>query len=511
MSTSNAQTANAREHEMTVNQAVRLYWKALLWSALLSTALVMEGSDGKILGALYAQPAFQKAYGRRSAKGTYEIPAPWQAGHNQGSGVGGIAGLYSAGWLCERFGFRKTVIAGMVMTIAFICIQFFSNSLQVLLVGQILLGFPLGMFQAVTTVYAVEVTPTCLRGYMTTYVNACWLIAAGVMRGMLNVSAPWSYRVPFAVQLFWPIPLIIGLYFAPESPWWLIRQNRSDEAKLALSRLTTPQSDIEFSLDESIALMTFITDHERSVESCTTYRACFRGVNLRSTIIVMGCYAAQLLDGNSLRADSTYLFREAGLPTTWSFNMTIINYSLALVGQIVSWFIICAVGRRTIYIWGLSWIALLFLIIGAIGIPLNGEKNSSLSWAVGGILIMSTFVHNCSIGPVAFSLVSELPSSLLRSKSVAVARLFYNILGVPIGVIIPYMISSTAWGWGALAGFFWGGTCLLMLTFTYFCIPEPKDRTVAELDYLFESNISARKFATTEVTISEILNDRHHV
>jgi SP family general alpha glucoside:H+ symporter-like MFS transporter len=136
----NAETANAKEHEITVKQAVRLYWKAILWSALMSTALVMEGFDGKILGSLYAQPAFQKAYGQRQKSGSYQITAAWQAGLGQGSGVGGIAGLYSAGFISERFGFRKTVIAGLIMIIGFIFIQFFANSLVVLLIGQLLLG-----------------------------------------------------------------------------------------------------------------------------------------------------------------------------------------------------------------------------------------------------------------------------------------------------------------------------------------------------------------------------------
>jgi SP family general alpha glucoside:H+ symporter-like MFS transporter len=305
--------------------------------------------------------------------------------------------------------------------------------------------------------------------------------------------------------------LIIGVYFAPESPWWLIRQNRPEEAKTALIRLTTPQSDSNFNIDETISLMALTIDHEREVEANTTYLACFKGLNLRRTIIVMGCYAAQLLDGNSLRANSTYFFEQAGLPTTQAFNMTIVNYSLALLGQIVAWFIISYVGRRTIYLWGLTWIFVLFIIIGGIGIPLQHKANSSLSWAVGGILITSTFVHNCSIGPVAFSLVSELPSSLLRSKTVALARLFYNILGIPIGIIVPYMINRTAWGWGALAGFFWAGSCLLMLTFTYFYIPEPKDRTIAELDILFEEKIPARKFATTQVTFAELLKKKGDV
>lgn len=136
----NAETANAKEHEMTLKQAVKLYRKAILWSALMSAALVMEGFDGKILGSLYAQPAFQAAYGDLQKNGSYQISAAWQAGLGNGSGVGGIIGLYSAGFISERFGFRKTVIAGLIMVIGFIFIQFFANSLVVLLIGQILLG-----------------------------------------------------------------------------------------------------------------------------------------------------------------------------------------------------------------------------------------------------------------------------------------------------------------------------------------------------------------------------------
>lgn len=309
----------------------------------------------------------------------------------------------------------------------------------------------------------------------------------------------------------WPVPLIIGVYFAPESPWWLVRQNRVEEAKAALGRLTTPQWDDSIDLDETISLMTFTIEHERELEASTTYLACFKGLNLRRTIIIIGCYAAQLLDGNSLRANSTYFFRQAGLPTTQAFNMTIVNYCLALLGQIVAWFILSYVGRRTMYLWGLVWILILFLITGGLGVSLRDDANSSISWAVGGILIASTFVHNCSIGPVAFSLVSELPSSLLRSKSVAIARLCYNILGIPISILIPYMINPQAWGWGAMAGFFWAGSCLLMLTFTYFYIPEPKNRTVTELDILFEKRTPARKFATTQVTFEEILEKNSEV
>jgi SP family general alpha glucoside:H+ symporter-like MFS transporter len=63
------------------------------------------------------------------------------------------------------------------------------------------------------------------------------------------------------------------------------------------------------------------------------------------------------------------------------------------------------------------------------------------------------------------------------------------------------MLNPLAWNWGAKAGFFYGGTCVLSVVYTYFCIPEPIGRTYGELNVLFQQKVSARKFATTEVTL----------
>lgn len=104
-----------------------------------------------------------------------------------------MLGLAISGYVCERFGFRKTMIAALAIVPCIIFIQFFAPSLGVLEVAQILLGtttssftlkacakggksgIPLGMFQTITCVYAIEVMPTTLRGYLTSYVNMCWV------------------------------------------------------------------------------------------------------------------------------------------------------------------------------------------------------------------------------------------------------------------------------------------------------------------------------------------------
>lgn len=63
------------------------------------------------------------------------------------------------------------------------------------------------------------------------------------------------------------------------------------------------------------------------------------------------------------------------------------------------------------------------------------------------------------------------------------------------------MLNPTAWNWKNYAGFFWGGVCFLCIVYVYFRLPEPRGRTFAELDVLFEKRISARKFASTEVDV----------
>lgn len=190
----NVEDAAAQEHDLGLFQALRLYPKGVLWSIIMSTAIVMEGYDTKLIASLFAQPAFQKHYGHLQADGSYQISASWQAGLTNGSAVGQLCGLLVAGSLSERLGFRRTIILGLVTIMGSIFIQFFAFTLIMLEIGQILLGLhlhpllvaldgsnlsfsgiPLGLLQTIPVVYALEISPTSLRAHLTTYINVCWV------------------------------------------------------------------------------------------------------------------------------------------------------------------------------------------------------------------------------------------------------------------------------------------------------------------------------------------------
>jgi MFS transporter, SP family, general alpha glucoside:H+ symporter len=73
-----AQDATEKDHQLTVLQAIKLYPKAVFWSAVVSASCLMDGYDLKLIGLLFAQPQFNKAYGKLQPNGKYQISAAWQ-------------------------------------------------------------------------------------------------------------------------------------------------------------------------------------------------------------------------------------------------------------------------------------------------------------------------------------------------------------------------------------------------------------------------------------------------
>ncbi|KAE8141908.1 general substrate transporter [Aspergillus pseudotamarii] len=501
-----AQAAIAKEREMTLWEALRLYPKAVGWSLLFSCAIIMEGYDVVLIGSFLAFPAFNEKYGHLMSDGTYGLEAKWQAGVNNAMACGQIIGLFLNGLISERLGYRKTLMACLAATIGFVFILFFAPNIQTLVVGELFMGIPLGVYQTLVVTYASEVCPIALRAYLTTYVNLCWvlgqLLASGVLKGLAERTDQWAYRIPFALQWIWPIPIFIGVFLAPESPWWLIRQDRREDAVKAVKRLTSASAD--FNAEETVSMIVYTDALERRAETGTSYLDCFKKTDLRRTEIACCAWAAQSLCGAGLMGYSTVFYQRAGLAVSQSFTMSLVQYALGVVGTFVSWTAMSYFGRRTLYVGGLFLLAIVLFVIGFVSIA---PSTPAISWATGSMLLVYTFIYDSSIGPVCFALVGEIPSSRLRTKTVVLARNVYNILNLVTGLIIPYMLNVDAWNWRGKSGFFWGALCVCCLTWSFFRLPEPKGRSYAELDLLFERRVKTREFATAKTGLEDSQSD----
>ena len=236
---------------------------------------------------------------------------------------------------------------------------------------------------------------------------------------------------------------------------------------------------------------------EKSLSSGTSFFDCLKGTNLRRTEVVCFFWLVQTLCGQNLMGYFAYFCVQAGPPTVQSFNLSLGQYALGVIGTLASWFLMSMAGRRTLHIYGLASLFLLLVITGSLSFA--PDDNNAAKWAIGAMLIVFTFCYDCTVGPVTYSLVSELSSTRLKAKTIVLARCLYKISNIVVNVLTNYQLNDTAWGWVARSAYFWAGTCLACLIWAFFRLPEPKSRTYEELNVLFEKGTSARRFAETQV------------
>ncbi|EST04872.1 General substrate transporter [Kalmanozyma brasiliensis GHG001] len=508
----------------SLRESFRQWPKSVVWSVLFSLAIVQIGYDSSILSSFFAQPAFTQKFGECTLAddGTQncQISAPWQQGLTNGAWIGSIIGLQLAGSVAERIGHLRLMMISTTLMLSFVFIPFFATSLPIFLVGQILMGIPWGGFQSLASAYASEICPVSLRPLLTTYVNLCWvfgqLLAAGVLRATVVRSDVWAWKIPYALQFFWPFPVFITCCFAPESPWWLTRHGKDEQAFKSIDRLLSKDGISQADSDELVKdyqamiqyteAMEAINERESSLQKNNRYIDCFKGVDRRRTEIACWAWLIQITSGAPLQGFSTYFFSQAGLSTINAFNMSMAMYALGAVGTILSWFLVNRVGRRQMYLWGQSVMFSTMLVTGCLGFA---KQTTAVSWAIGAMLLLCTFVYDLTVGPICFAIIAEVSSTRLRSKTIVLACNTYNLALIVANILQPQMLNSNTWNLGPKTAFLWAVTGAFSLVWTYFRLPELANRTYGELEVLFAAKVPARKFATT--TIDQFQTIEHEV
>ncbi|KAF2632836.1 hypothetical protein BU25DRAFT_406146 [Macroventuria anomochaeta] len=155
------------EHTMSLRDAVRVYPKSVLYCVVLSMAIIMEGYQVGLVPSLFAQPVFQRKYGRVRPDGPHQLDNRYQSALTAAVQAGSIFCYWLSGIVIEETGYKRSMQGALLSLTCFIFIIFFAPSIILLVVGEGLLGIPWDIIQTVTTTYAVEVSPIALRAYVT--------------------------------------------------------------------------------------------------------------------------------------------------------------------------------------------------------------------------------------------------------------------------------------------------------------------------------------------------------
>lgn len=177
-------------------------------------------------------------------------------------------------------------------------------------------------------------------------------------------------------------------------------------------------------------MMVHTTEIETQLDneaSQTSYFQCFRGTDRRRTEICCMTFMGQLFSGSCFAYTPTYFFQQAGIQDTVSYSIGLGGTAVAFCGTIASWFILAHVGRRKIYTTGMGVLCTLLLIIGIVS---TASKSDDVKWVAGALTVVWLFTYSLSVGPVAYTIVSETSAIRVRAKTVCLARNAYALMNI---------------------------------------------------------------------------------
>lgn len=489
-----AYEGTGQEHALGTMEAVRIYWKAVILTVVVTTSIIMRGYDASVAPSFIALPAFRNRYGYPVKGHGNQVPAQWQSALGVATVVGQVFGSYLITFPMDRYGRRLTLIVCLILTSAIIPMQAFAPSIQVLTAGEYIGGFILGSYQVLIPTYSAELLPTVLRPYLAAYICVNYyiggLLTSGITAGFDNWTTEWAYRIPFMLQWVWPAIVIPTLLITPESPWWLVRNNRPDDARKALCRLSTKHPKVD--VDKTLAMMQKTTLYEDKVATGGSIWDCFKGTALRRTEIVIMIFFCQ--DFALSPISSSYFYEQLNFSTDKSFDLSIGNSVVNLVCGLLSFLFLRYVGRRSTFTWGIGIVALFQLVIGFLQLPSDYNTNKSYSLAQVIILFVASAFYALSVGPITYTILTEVPSMKLRSKSVAISIVIDAICGIVTGIFTPYLLNPGDANAKGKIDFLWGGISIISFLWCFFRLPETQNRTFEEIDLMFENRVPTRKF-----------------
>ena len=472
-------------------------------------AAAQYGFDYGLTGAFMAMVGFLKVFGYEAPNSPigWNISTVVQQLITSLMVIGGVVGSLAQGPLSSYMGRRRGMQIACVVCIVACAIMISTTSVGALYVARIILGIANGIFITTAQMYIVEVLPANLRGvglgmYAMVIVIAVTLSTI-ITRFTKNYTDRLCYQVPLAVMMGLPAVTFVLTQFCPESPRWLISRGRDDDARKALNRLRGPNYSNTEIAEEFAAMQAHHEAEHMAGKDKPKFMDLFKGTDRRRTVLSLCAVSMHAGSGSQFLINygifdflkiqlitGTYFFTMAGVVDP--FTMSIASNVVGIGGTIMSLYSIRLVGRRIQLIVGTSCCGLAQLIAAAVYTAHPGTKTS------GQVLTAMSAIYNffyCgTISPYAWTIGAELTTQRLRSYTIGLGSALNFVLAWAITFSAPYFINLANLNWGAKYGWIWFVSCFIMVAWMYFYLPETKDRTLEELDELFEARVPARKF-----------------
>ncbi|KAF3183624.1 Plasma membrane low glucose sensor [Orbilia oligospora] len=281
--------------------------------------------------------------------------------------VGTFFGALLSAQVADYFGRKHGLMISSVVFAIGVIFQTAATEIIILVVGRLIAGLGVGLLSAQVPMYQSETSPKWIRGAIVgSYqlaITIGLLLASCANQGTHERQDTGSYRIPLSIQFVWALILFFGMMLLPETPRFLIKRNRFDDAAKSLStlrRLPLDHPEIIAELNEIKANH----EYEMSIGQ-TSYKKLLSNQSgfLRKRLLTgVGIQVFQQLSGaNFIFYYGTTFFQSAGIKN--SFVVSLITNCVNVVSTLPGLWLVDNWGRRNLLLFGAAGMFICQLIV----------------------------------------------------------------------------------------------------------------------------------------------------
>lgn len=389
---------------------------------------------------------------------------------------GCVLGSAAAGRITDRFGRRKILLWVAVFFALTSLATGLAQTFAVFLAARFFGGLAVGAASILSPMYVAEVSPAANRGRLGTLYQLSIILGilmSYIINYLLRNSGPANWRWMFATGAIPALIFFLLLLRAPETPRYLAIAGREREALAILSRIGGGEN----AASEMAEIRASLSDRRNG------WRDLFNP-GIRRAVWV-SFFLAILIHFSGINVVIDYapaIFKSAGWKIDAALFSTFIVGIANLVFTLVSFWIIDRYGRKPLYIVGSTGMAVILLALALIA-----ANNLFHGWIVL-VLILAylAFFASC-IGPVFWTLVPEIFPNHIRGTAMTVPVLTQWIANAVVVLFFPLAFNRA----GKFATFgFLAAMALSQAVFTWFFLPETKNKTLEEIEARWSNEIS---------------------
>ncbi|KAH7034626.1 MFS sugar transporter-like protein, partial [Microdochium trichocladiopsis] len=472
-------------------------WRVFVLACCACFGAMSFGWDSSVIGGVVVMDTFKHDYG---LEGTNDVAIANLTGNIVSTLQGGcFFGALAAFIITDAIGRKWTLVGAALFTLVGVVMQAAaSGHIELIYVGRLIAGLGVGCSSVVNPIYVSENAPRAIRGLLTgmyqLFIVTGGMIAFWVNYGAVVLPGSTKYVVPLAVQGLPALFLFLGMLLCNESPRYLARVDKWEEAKSVLVKVRGLPEDHPYVVEEFKEISDQL-EAERLLMGDATFWSLQREMwtvptNRKRAFLSIALMICQQMTGtNAINTYAPTIFKNLGIVGTSTSLFSTGIYGIVKVLSCIAFLLFMAdsLGRRKSLLVSSVGQTVCMLFIGiyvAVKPPVPGQDVPPVGYVALVCIFLFAAFFQFGWGPACWILISEIPRPRMRPLNVTIGAATQWLFNFVVAKAVPTMLATmgpNGYGTYLLFGCFGAS----MFVFVWFFIPETKGRSLETMDELF--------------------------